>query len=108
MHVPPAFQVILYQDGVSLKSEGIADIALSPGAARRALGVLRSAKIAVTGGEVWRRSGNGFTPTYDIWNVEKYDYSTVDEYVRDSLAVADKQVEKYLCIKDDLYIVLGI
>ena len=108
MHIPPEFQSILDQDGVSLESEGVADIALPPSAARRALDVLRSAKIAVTGGEVWCRSGNRFTPTYDIWNVEKADYSTVDEYVRDSLEVAGKQVDKYMSLQDGFFIALGI
>jgi hypothetical protein len=108
MHIPLEFQSILDQDGVSLKSEGVADIALPPGAARRALDVLRAAKIAVTGGEVWCRRGDRFTPTYDIWNVESADYSTVDEYVRDSLEVADKQVNKYMSLQEGFFIALGI
>lgn len=99
--------MILDQHGVSLKSEGVADIALSPSAAQKALQVLEAAEIAVTGGEVWRRHDGRFMPTYDIWNVERADYATPDEYVKDSLEIAKKQIDRYMNLQGDIFITLG-
>ncbi len=106
--VPSAFLSILQQEGVSLKSEGIVDVGLIPDAARRAVAALRSAQIRITGGEVWKKKGNRFVPTYDIWDVEKSDYSSHDEYVQASLDIAERQVKKYIDSKDEIFIVLGI
>jgi Immunity protein 40 len=107
-HTLSEYRAILEQEGVSLQSEGIADVALAPVAAQRAIAVLKSAQVGVVGGEVWKREGNRFIPTYDIWNVEKSDYASHEEYIQQSLKIADQQVCKYINSQDEVYLTLGI
>jgi len=106
--VPSDFLTILQQEGVSLQSEGVADVALAPVAALRAVATLRSAQIGITGGEVWEKKGDRFVLTYDIWNVEKSDYPNYDEFVQASLAIAERQVKKYVDSQDKVFLTLGI
>jgi len=106
--VPSEFLTILQQEGVSLQSEGVADVALAPVAALRAVATLRSAQIGITGGEVWEKKGDRFVLTYDIWNVEKSDYTNYDEFVQASLAIAERQVKKYVDSQDKVFLTLGI
>ena len=49
------FWAILQQEGVSLQSEGLNDVALAPSAARRAIAALRVAQAGISGGETWRK-----------------------------------------------------
>lgn len=102
------FLTILQQEGVSLQSEGVKDIALTPSAALRAIAALKVAQVGVAGGEIWKKTGVRFVPTYDIWNVERSDYSSDGEYVRVSLDIAERQVLKYTVSQNEEYVTLGI
>jgi Immunity protein 40 len=106
--IPQEFLTILEQEGQSLKSEGVADIALSPHMALRALEVLRRAEVAVTGGEVWKKVGDRFQPTYDIWNIEKADFESSDLYVQASLNMAQQQIKNYIDSSDEIFVSIGI
>lgn len=106
--IPTAFLTILQKEGISLQSEGVVDIALPPDAARRAIDTLRLAQIGVNGGEVWAKNGARFAPTYDIWHVEKSDYSSHEEYLQASLDIAELNVGRYLDAPESIFIVLGL
>jgi broad-specificity NMP kinase len=57
---------------------------------------------------VWKCNSEGrFVPTYDIWDLDKSDYKSVDEYLLQSSDIAEKQVRGYLG-STDIVIVLGI
>ena len=99
---------ILQKEGVSLQIEGVDDVALAPAVARRAISALRCSQMGITGGEVWKKMGDRFVPTYDIWDVEETDYPSHDAYVLASLEIAERQVQKYADSKDDVFVTLGI
>lgn len=106
--LPSEFLSILQMEGISLQSEGVADIALKPESAFRAVAALRAAQVGITGGEVWERRDGRFVPTYDIWDVDESDYSSLDKYIQVSLALAERQVKKYLDSQEGVFIILGI
>ena len=99
---------ILQKEGVSLQREGVNDVALTPAAAHRAIAALRCSQTGIIGGEIWRKKGDRFVPTYDIWDVEKSDYLSHAEYVLASLEIAERQVQKYVDSQDDVFVTLGI
>ena len=106
--VPEKFLELLRQEGISLASEGISDIAFSPIIALQAIQLLRGSLTGIIGGEVWKCNSEGrFIPTYDIWDLDKSDDQSIDEYLLQSWDVAEKQVRRYLA-STDIVIVLGI
>lgn len=106
--IPKEFSSILQQEGVSLQSEGISDVALKPHAALRAIEILRSAQIGIVGGEVWERKDGRFFPTYDIWDVDRSNYKNDADHASISLDIAERQVRTYIDSHKDIFITLGI
>ena len=106
--LPIEFLAILQNEGVSLQTEGVADVALSPSAARRAIEILKLSKIRILGGEVWKREGKRFIPTYDIWNIERSDYLSYEKYTQESLEMATHQVERCELGLEDVFLTLGV
>ena len=106
--VSEKFLELLQLEGISLASEGVSDIALFPAIALQAIQLLRCSQTGIIGGEVWKCNSEGrFVPTYDIWDLDKSDYKSVDEYLLQSSDIAEKQVRGYLG-STDIVIVLGI
>lgn len=107
-HIPKEFLAILQEEGISLRSEGVNDIALKPEAALRAVAALRTSQVGITGGEIWEKKDERFFPTYDIWDVEKSDYSNISEYIQASLDIAERQIKKYVAAFNEIVVTLGI
>ncbi|GKS77988.1 hypothetical protein AVME950_23850 [Acidovorax sp. SUPP950] len=106
--IPDAFFLIFEQEGISLENEGVKEIALPPDAAVRAIEILRIARVAIKGGEVWEKFGDRFKPTYDGWNLEREDCRNEDDYVEASLEAAKKLAIFYMSQKGDFYITIGL
>ncbi|MFN4120705.1 hypothetical protein [Acidovorax sp.] len=108
INFPEEFLAILQQEGVSLQSEGVNDIALPLNTALRAIAILRTSRVATIGGEVWERVGDRFKPTYDGWTNEREDRIGESEYIDSSLNAAEKVVAFYSSRGGDFYIAFGI
>ncbi|GKS87506.1 hypothetical protein AVMA1855_25160 [Acidovorax sp. SUPP1855] len=102
------FFSIIQEEGVSLASEGVDDMALPLHAALHAITILRTSCAAAKGGEVWEKVGDRFKPTYDGWNSERADYSSESEYIEATLDAAEKVVVFYSSRGGEFYIVFGV
>ncbi|GKS87691.1 hypothetical protein [Acidovorax sp. SUPP2539] len=83
--IPDSLASIFEQEGISLGSEGVDEMALPLHAALDAIAILRISCTAAKGGEVWEKVGDRFKPTYDGWNSEREDYSSESEYIEAAL-----------------------
>jgi len=109
MNIPASFSQILKEAGISLSSEGVGDIALTPKAAARAIQALKDAGVGITGGEAWQRKADRFLPTYDNWSIESSDFSNRDDYLRESWKRAECHITRYASgSRDDILIAIGI
>lgn len=106
--VPKEFLDLVQARGVSLRSSGSADFAFAPDVALDALRILHGGGIGVLGGEVWRRTGDRFTVTEDIWDVERGDFADPKTFVTASHELAERQVRKYLDQRDSVVVALSI
>ena len=108
IEVPSEFLNIRQQEGISLESEGSCDLAFTPEVALRAIRALTGSQTGILGGEVWRLNDDGrFVQTYDIWDVERSDYKRADEFLQQSWDLAERQVNRYINLKDKFFIVLN-
>ncbi|GKT26115.1 hypothetical protein [Acidovorax sp. SUPP3334] len=99
---------IFEQEGTSLGSEGVDEVALPLHAAMHAITILRTYRTAAKVGEVWEKIGDRFKPTYDGWNFERKAYSSESEYVEATLDAAEKLVIFYFSRGGEFYIVFGV
>lgn len=106
--IPESFFSILRQEGVSLKSEGVDDMALPLEAALRAISILRASRVPTVGGEVWERVGDRFKPTYDGWSLERENCIDENEYIDATLNAAEKVVGFYSSRNGVFFIAFGV
>lgn len=102
------YMEFLQEKGVSLKSEGISDFMLSPENSLHAIEILKNSGVPIIGGEVWRKNGDRFDITLDIWDLEKSEYSSRYCFFEESIKLAKNQAQKYIDKNDEFFLVINI
>ena len=81
--------------GVSLEPAGVTNYAFTKSKAMEFLGLLRTKKVAVLGGDVYLPGNNCMRLTYDNWHTNKQSDEGDDSYIQRSIIVSMNFVEKY-------------
>lgn len=81
--------------GADMGRSGIRNYALEKEPALSALDHLASLQVGVTGGDVFRRSGESFIPTYDSWYCNRESGEEDGAYVLRSVQIAKTYVAAY-------------
>ena len=93
--LPKQYIDFLEHKGKSLQDIGINGFALDRVSTLEALGILRKNSIPVSGGDVLRAVGETIRHTYDNWYVQPEKYKSHEEYVSNSIAIAEKFIRDY-------------
>lgn len=85
----------ILREGESLETLGVRNWALDQAGALGAVERLSRERIAVAGGDVYRRENGRLETTYDNWYCNRKDGEQMSEYIERSVDIAKNYISEY-------------
>jgi hypothetical protein len=95
MRTSAEYQALLASKGVRIDWPGLTDIGLQRADALEAVDLLRTAGIAVLGGDVWYRHGSRFELAYANWHTDRQIGENSSAYLRRALDSTERYIREF-------------
>lgn len=95
MTMSSEFDEFLAKSGISLASLHIGDVGLSRSDALKAVKILRQAKLAILGGDVYFRRGDQITIAYANWYADPKPSENLESYLQRSWDKAETYLKSF-------------